>query len=133
MAEPLASNWRQLEQTLPETPIKTDLQSSPQTVEVPPPSDRVIPKSNASGKPLPAVTETTSPLGSAPTDSHALATEEHELKGAAQIAHGESEVKDLGWDEDATGVPTPLVGGLPNEDLWILVRRFNKVFILHFG
>jgi hypothetical protein len=62
-----------------------------------------------------------------PTLSHSLATEDQNEKGAAQIDHGQTEVKDLGWNEDVVDVPTPLVGGLPNEELWTLVRRFNKV------
>lgn len=61
-----------------------------------------------------------------PTDSHALANADHEEKGAAQIDHGQTEVRDLGWNEEPVDVPTPLVGGLPNEELWTLVRRFNK-------
>jgi len=62
-----------------------------------------------------------------PTESHALANADHEEKGAAQINHGQTEVRDLGWNEEAVDLPTPLVGGLPNEELWTLVRRFNKV------
>lgn len=62
-----------------------------------------------------------------PTLSHSLAGDDHEEKGAAQLAHGQTEVKDLGWNEHPTDVPMPLVGGLPNEELWTLVRRFNKV------
>jgi Protein of unknown function (DUF3292) len=64
-------------------------------------------------------------LADQPTLSHALATEEHEEKGAAQEDHGE-EVVDLGWNEPAEKIENPLVGGIPNEDLWVLVRRFNK-------
>lgn len=60
------------------------------------------------------------------TDSHALATADHELKGAAQEDHDASNVKDTGWKKNAEGVRT-LVGGLPNEELWTLIRRFNKV------
>jgi hypothetical protein len=63
-----------------------------------------------------------------PSESHALATENHELKGAAQEAGSEAHITDLGWRANAEGVAT-LVGGLPNEELWTLVRRFNKVFI----
>lgn len=125
MTEPLASNWRQPEATLPETSTKTDLQLAPQNVEIPPLSEEAIPEASSSSRP--AVTGTTSPLESAPTESHALATQEHEVEGAAQMEHGESEVKDLGWDEDPKHIPAPLVGGLPNDDLWVLVRRFNKV------
>src|SRR5271170_4188912 len=78
-------------------------------------------------KPLPAVTETAPKLEDAPTESHALAIQDHEEKGAAQIDHEELEVKDLGWDNDPEHIPTPLVGGLPNDELWVLVRRFNHV------
>jgi hypothetical protein len=66
-------------------------------------------------------------LSSGPTDSHALAAADHEHKGASQQEHFGAEVKDLGWDVDAHHVPKPLVGGLSNEDVWLLVRRFNKV------
>lgn len=62
-----------------------------------------------------------------PTDSHALANADHEYKGAAQHDHGATEVRDLGWNEKPHDVPSPLVGGLPNEELWTLIRRFNKV------
>ena len=62
-----------------------------------------------------------------PTDSHALANMDHEEKGVAQMDHGQTEVRDLGWNEHPTDVPVPLVGGLPNEELWALIRRFNKV------
>lgn len=65
-------------------------------------------------------------LAEEPTLSHALATDDHEEKGLAQQEHDE-EVVDLGWNEKKHGIPAPLVGGLDNEDLWLLVRRFNKV------
>ena len=64
-----------------------------------------------------------------PTISHALAAEavnDPDATGAAQQNH-EEEVVDLGWNESAQEIINPLVGGLPNEDLWILLRRFNKV------
>ncbi|KIV94983.1 hypothetical protein, variant [Exophiala mesophila] len=47
------------------------------------------------------------PLGQNTSTSHQLATGEHEILGAAQKAD-------------------TLVGGLPNDDLWTLIRRFNK-------
>ena len=78
----------------------------------------------------PALTPTSSKsaaTGNAPTDSHALAQADHEEKGAAQEQHFESEVKDLGWNESPSDMPKPLVGGLYNDNLWLLVRRFNKV------
>ena len=63
--------------------------------------------------------------GDAPSDSHALASADHDHIGAVQRDHEEGEVRDMGWDEHPTNVPN-LVGGLPNEELWTLVRRFNK-------
>ncbi|EME41245.1 hypothetical protein DOTSEDRAFT_73607 [Dothistroma septosporum NZE10] len=50
---------------------------------------------------------------------------DHEEKGAAQVAH-DDEVNDLGWTNHVDDIPNPLVGKLPNEELWVLVRRFNK-------
>jgi hypothetical protein len=68
----------------------------------------------------------------APTESHELALEaakginpDHGT-GRAQVAHGQ-EVLDLGWNAPKEHVEAPLVGGLSNEDVWLLVRRFNKV------
>jgi hypothetical protein len=46
--------------------------------------------------------------------------------GQAQEPH-EAEVKDLGWQEPVSKIANPLVGGLPNEELWVLIRRFDKV------
>ena len=60
------------------------------------------------------------------SESHALATEHQELTGAAQEAGKEARITNLGWQANANGVAT-LVGGIPNEELWTLVRRFNKV------
>ena len=66
---------------------------------------------------------------SAPTESHAMATADHDEKGIVQM-HGQyntdPEVKDLGWNAPPEKIPAPLVGGLPNDALWLLVRRFNK-------
>lgn len=65
---------------------------------------------------------------STPTASHALAEEskQFEEKGASQVDHGQVEVRDLGWNDATSNVPIPLVGGLKNEDIWTLVRRFDK-------
>ncbi|OCK83359.1 hypothetical protein K432DRAFT_432934 [Lepidopterella palustris CBS 459.81] len=60
-----------------------------------------------------------------PTESHALAMADHEEKGAAQNGR-DVEVVDLGWNEPEHTIPAPLVGGLRNEELWVLIRRFNK-------
>jgi len=110
----------------PEEESKSDMMTKPEDVKVPVVSTEE-PNTNTE-TPLPAVAETSPALETGPTDSHALATADHEDKGAAQIEHLEPEVKDLGWDKVAEHVPAPLVGGLPNEELWILVRRFNYVF-----
>ncbi|KAI0474922.1 hypothetical protein GGR56DRAFT_643734 [Xylariaceae sp. FL0804] len=59
-----------------------------------------------------------------PTLSHALAKDHHEEKGRA-VDPGE-EVVDLGWNESGEAATQPLVHGIANEDLWLLVRRFNK-------
>ena len=72
-------------------------------------------------------TEGHTTFASAPTDSHALAAADHEEKGAAQQVHSDVEVRDLGWSEHPQDIPMPLVGGLRNEELWLLVRRFDKV------
>ena len=50
---------------------------------------------------------------------------EHEEIGHAQAQHDEM-VQNLGWHEEDNKIPNPLVGGLPNDDLWLLIRRFNK-------
>ena len=69
-----------------------------------------------------------------PTESHQLANapvDEEEEKGVAQLAHNDAaEVKDLGWNDHPDDVPSPLVGGMQNEELWTLIRRFNKVTLI---
>lgn len=76
----------------------------------------------------PEAEETTVALGDKATLSHALAVDD-DGDGVAQQEHDE-EVVDLGWNEPKENIPAPLVGGLDNEELWILVRRFNKVRLL---
>ncbi len=66
-------------------------------------------------------------LHDAPTESHALAVADYDEKGVAEEDHDEDEVRDLGWHENIEEMPHPLVAGLTNEDLWMLIRRFNKV------
>lgn len=73
-----------------------------------------------------SVTDAAQNLTEEPTASHALAQADIDVKGVAQLAHN-AEVKDLGWNEPAEKIPAPLVGGMDNEELWVLVRRFNKV------
>lgn len=74
----------------------------------------------------PGKEETAQTLQDDPSLSHALATDDHDEKGIAQMGH-EKEVRDLGWNEKKQNIAAPLVGGISNEELWLLVRRFNKV------
>ncbi|KAI7784966.1 hypothetical protein LA080_008365 [Diaporthe eres] len=73
----------------------------------------------------PASTEASNSLGEGASLSHALATADHDEKGLAQQDH-DDEVLDLGWSKKKQEVSEPLVGGMDNEELWLLVRRFNK-------
>jgi Protein of unknown function (DUF3292) len=89
-------------------------------------------KSEQSTQPTPSILSSLSPLStrSPPqekiTDSHALAQADHDIKGAAQIAGQSEDLTDLGWRASPKDIDT-LVGKLPNEELWTLVRRFNRV------
>ncbi|KAF2086697.1 hypothetical protein K490DRAFT_57606 [Saccharata proteae CBS 121410] len=74
----------------------------------------------------PGKRETAQSLADAPTLSHALAMDDHEEKGVAQLEHADDEVVDLGWNEPKPLIAAPLVGGMDNEELWMLIRRFNK-------
>ena len=67
-----------------------------------------------------------SPLSQATSESHALATQSHQLHGAVHEAGKTAGITNLGWQANATGLDR-MVGGLQNEELWTLVRRFNKV------
>ncbi|KAB5575305.1 hypothetical protein GE09DRAFT_590991 [Coniochaeta sp. 2T2.1] len=73
----------------------------------------------------PYKTETSTTLSDDPTLSHALAKDDHDIKGLAQRDH-DHEVLDLGWNEKKQNIMHPLVGGMDNETLWMLVRRFDK-------
>ncbi|KAI0969028.1 hypothetical protein F4678DRAFT_440689 [Xylaria arbuscula] len=84
--------------------------------------------------PIPATTapvtnprehEKANSLREEPTLSHSLAMGDHDEKGVVQHPR-EDEVADLGWNKQKEHIPSPLVGGLGNEDLWLLIRRFNK-------
>lgn len=70
-------------------------------------------------------TSSASLLSNHPTESHALALNVHDEPGAVERTSTEGEAQDLGWFRDPQHVPT-LVGGLQNEELWMLLRRFNK-------
>jgi len=58
--------------------------------------------------------------------SHSLAVDDHDEKGHAQLDH-DKEVHDLGWNEKKEDIAAPLVGGMDNDELWLLLRRFDKV------
>ena len=81
--------------------------------------------SNHINTPASSSETTSNALGDA-TDSHALATQDHDEKGAVQQNHEEGEVRDMGWDNPGRKAPGQLVGGLSNQELWTLIRRFNK-------
>ena len=81
-------------------------------------------------KPITATAQ--APLGQETSTSHILATQQHELSGAVKEAGKEDHITNLGWQANAKGVDT-LVGGLPNEELWTLIRRFNKVSLSPYG
>lgn len=70
-------------------------------------------------------------IDAAPTYSHELATQQRPVGGLVDqpMNTGPGEIKDLGWNEPKQMIASPLVGGLQNEDLWILIRRFNKVSV----
>ncbi|KAJ5818536.1 hypothetical protein N7474_004127 [Penicillium riverlandense] len=60
-----------------------------------------------------------------PTESHVLAQIEQDEKGLAQ-KDDTTETTDIGWGQSGDQIEESLVAGLSNEDLWMLIRRFNK-------
>ncbi|MCJ1335180.1 hypothetical protein MMC09_000447 [Bachmanniomyces sp. S44760] len=108
-------------------PAASDLSSNPTTPIAHKSTVDTRQTSTTSSSTMNTPTSSTSTFngGSAPTESHALANADHDIKGAAQVDHDEIEVKDLGWNEHPKDTKN-LVGGLRNDDLWLLVRRFNK-------
>jgi hypothetical protein len=76
----------------------------------------------------PATAKGDAPLAQATTTSHQLATGDHDygqLHGKAIEAGKDPNTTDIGWRANGNGVDT-LVGGISNEDLWALIRRFNR-------
>lgn len=71
--------------------------------------------------------DTTEPPPEGPTDSHVLSQIEPDEKGLTQQAGDSTDVTDLGWRSPADTIEEPLIAGLLNEDLWMLIRRFDKV------
>ncbi|KAI1038315.1 hypothetical protein LB505_007857 [Fusarium chuoi] len=47
-------------------------------------------------------------------------------KGKEDIIANPAEVKDMGWDDDWMRPEDCTIDGIKNEDMWLLVRRFNK-------
>jgi hypothetical protein len=70
-------------------------------------------------------TEPETPEG--PTDSHVLSQVDQDEKGLSQKAGDTAEITNIGWGESPDLIEEPLVAGLSNEDLWMLIRRFDKV------
>ncbi|KAJ5918828.1 hypothetical protein N7454_009972 [Penicillium verhagenii] len=68
--------------------------------------------------------ESLSPEG--PTDSHILSQVEQNEKGLSQQAGITSDITDLGWNQPSHHFDEAIVAGLSNEDLWMLIRRFDK-------
>lgn len=46
------------------------------------------------------------------------------IAGAAQIDRRDE--VNLGWNTSPTEIPNPLIGGIENEEIWALIRRFNS-------
>ncbi|AEO59658.1 hypothetical protein MYCTH_103671 [Thermothelomyces thermophilus ATCC 42464] len=68
----------------------------------------------------------TDAAGDGPTLSHALAAETRGAQGPAQPNNNNSSVVDLGWNEKKENIAASPIEGMTNEELWLLVRRFNK-------
>lgn len=74
------------------------------------------------------ITAAKPPSPEGPTDSHILSqAEPEEEKGLTQQAGDTDELTDLGWSASLEHIEEPLIAGLSNEDLWLFIRRFDKV------
>lgn len=62
-----------------------------------------------------------------PTDSHFLSQIKPDEKGASQLGGDSTEIIDLGWTKPVEHIDERLIAGLSNEDLWMLIRRFDRV------
>ncbi|GLI72854.1 hypothetical protein PoHVEF18_001038 [Penicillium ochrochloron] len=65
------------------------------------------------------------PTPEGPTDSHVLSQVEQDEKGLIQKAGDTPNITDVGWNNRAD-YTEQLIAGLSNEDLWMLIRRFDK-------
>jgi hypothetical protein len=71
--------------------------------------------------------ETAAASATPPPSSTAHPAEHASVVGASQERHDDIEVRDLGWNEaNRATVPRPVVAGITNENLWLLIRRFDK-------
>lgn len=65
-----------------------------------------------------------------PTDNHDLAQDQDQVEPEEHaLVHTSSNRKllDIKWKPSSRTVEETLAPGLSNEDLWLLIRRFNKV------
>lgn len=46
---------------------------------------------------------------------------------AAGNPRAEDDLEDVGWKKNYNEIPRPLIRRLPNEQLWMLIRRFDMV------
>jgi len=61
-------------------------------------------------------------------DSHELAHWDNIGEGEAQKQPG-LEARDLGWHNSVTDMSDILIEGIPNDNLFAMIRRFNKVSV----
>jgi hypothetical protein len=100
-------------------------------------SDNVTPAAASSGqRPSNTIENVTNDINkvdilkselNAPTDSHALAHAEVEETSLIHTSPDDEATTDIGWQQQPHEFDEPIIGGIPNEDLWMLIRRFNKV------
>ncbi|KAK9846695.1 hypothetical protein MYU51_001929 [Penicillium brevicompactum] len=65
-------------------------------------------------------------------DSHELAHEVPEVRGAIQKKYPSGDyselARDIGWHKVKLEIPDPLIGGYTNGELFAFIRRFNKAY-----
>lgn len=64
------------------------------------------------------------------TDSYDLAQVESEESGPIQPVNNGNRLFSTQWKPSSRTVEESLAAGLSNEDLWLLIRRFNKVCLI---
>lgn len=52
---------------------------------------------------------------------------DEDLSADARLDLKDPDTRDIGWNKDMGHLPPTIVHGLSNEDLFLLIRRFNKV------